>query len=223
MIPPVSGYVTNEPNHTTITVNGAATTVAKDVHSNSRKGQFYHNQQITLADLATLHAAGVTALRWTYSISTSSVSTFTDHVFLGFSPASKAGNGLYGESGSKNPWLSSKIAMSTNTGYTVAVVDSYDTTPAGSNALGETEHGKVSMTVSPLSFFGGPTSLLVSNCYVQLATQAPYAMTVFAGGQTIAAPTNLVQDLEFPIKLDGFINAGGLAYVVNAITLSQIS
>ena len=112
--------------------------------------------------------------------------------------------------------------MSTANGYTVAVADSYDTTPAGTNALGETLHGLSTMTVSPVTI-GTTTTLIVTNCYVELSTQAPYTMTVFAGNQTIVAPSTLVEDLGFPLKLDGYINAWGFAWSVNQCTLSLIS
>ena len=119
--------------------------------------------------------------------------------------------------GSWNPWLFNKVIMSTDVnagGYLVAAADE--------STNSHVDYGTTTMAVSPLTF-GGTTSVPVTDCYVQIATTAPYAMTNRAGGQTIAPPTTWMTDkVNIPIKLDGFLRSQGVTWSVQSLVLSII-
>jgi hypothetical protein len=141
----------------------------------------------------------------------------TNYSAVGFSPGDKVAHYANAPTGSQQPWLTSKVFMSTdvnNGGYFVSASD----VSTGSSA----DYGKVAMAAFPLSF-GGTTSVAVTDCYLQIATTAPYAMTIRAGGQTIAAPTTWITDkVTMPIKLDGLMRSRFDKWSVQSLVLSII-
>jgi hypothetical protein len=200
--------------HVAITQTATSVTLAKEP-GGQFAGRWYNGTEITAGDLAKLAAAGASALRWSYAVTCSDVDIYTtNYSAVGVSPGDKVAIYNSAPTGSQQPWLCSKVRMSTAGGYFVSAAE----VSTGSSA----DYGHVAMTVSPLTF-GGITSVAVTDCYFQIATTAPYAMTIRAGGQTIAAPTTWITDkVTMPIKLDGFMRSRSDKWSVQSLVLSII-
>ena len=208
----------NNGNHVAITQTSTSVTVAK-AQDSQFAGKWYNATEITAGDLAKLAAAGATALRWSYAVTCSDVDNYTtNYSAVGFSPGDKAAMYQPAPTGSQQPWVTNKVWMSTDVNAGGYFVSASDVSAGGQSA----DYGKVAMAAFPLTF-GGTTFVAVTDCYLQIATTAPYAMTIRAGGQTIAAPTTWITDkVTMPIKLDGLMRSRFDKWSVQSLVLSII-